>query len=40
MLSLAREGIGRLPEELLADAGYFSTKEVDGIEGTELFVAV
>ena len=39
MLSLAREGIGRLPEKLLADAGYFSTKEVDGIEGTELFVA-
>ena len=39
MLSLAREGIGRLPEKLLADAGYFSTKEVDGVEGTELFVA-
>jgi hypothetical protein len=39
MLSLAREGIGRLPEKLLADAGYFSTKEIDVIEGTELFVA-
>lgn len=39
MLSLAKEGIGRLPEKLLADAGYFSTKEVDGVEGTELFVA-
>ncbi len=32
-------GLGRLPEKLLADAGYFSTKEVDGVEGTELFVA-
>ena len=39
MLSLAGEGIGRLPEKLLADAGYFSAKEVDGVEGTELFVA-
>ena len=39
MLSLVRENIGRLPEELLADAGYFSTREVDSVEGTELFVA-
>lgn len=39
MLSRVREGIGRLPERLLADAGYFSTKEIDGIEGTDLFVA-
>jgi len=39
MLSLVREGIGRLPEKLLADAGYFSTKEVDGVDGTELFIA-
>lgn len=39
MLSLVRENIGRLPEKLLADAGYFSTREVDSVEGTELFVA-
>jgi transposase len=39
MLSLTREGIGRWPEKMLADAGYFSTKEVDGVVGTELFVA-
>ncbi|TFG54890.1 MAG: IS1182 family transposase, partial [Methanomassiliicoccus sp.] len=39
MLSLARENIGRLPEKLLANAGYFSTKEIDSIDGTELFVA-
>lgn len=39
MLSLVREGVGRLPERLLADAGYFSAKEVDGVKGTELFVA-
>ena len=39
MLSLVRENIGRLPERMLADAGYFSTKEEDSIEGTELFVA-
>ena len=37
--SQVRENIGRLPEKMLADAGYFSTKEVDGVEGTELFVA-
>lgn len=28
-----------LPEKLLADAGYFYTKEVDGVDGTELCVA-
>jgi hypothetical protein len=39
MLSLVREGIGRLPEKLLADAGYFSTREIDEVDGTELFVA-
>ena len=39
MFSQVRENLGRLPEKLLADAGYFSTKEIDGIEGTELFVA-
>jgi len=39
MLSLARENIGRLPEKLLADAGYFSTREIDGIRGIKLFVA-
>jgi transposase len=39
MLSLAREGIGRLPKKLLADAGYFTTKEVDGVVGTDLYIA-
>lgn len=39
MFSLVRKNLGRLPERLLADAGYFSTKEVDGVEGTELFIA-
>ena len=39
MFSQVRENLGRLPDKLLADAGYFSTKEVDGINGTELFVA-
>ena len=39
MLALVRENLGRPPEKLLADAGYFSTKEVDGVVGTELFVA-
>lgn len=39
MLSLAREGIGRLPKKLLADAGYFTTKEVDGVIGTDLYIA-
>ena len=39
MFSRVRENLGRSPEKLLADAGYFSTKEVDGVEGTELFVA-
>ena len=39
MFSQVRENLGRLPDKLLADAGYFSTKEVDGVEGTELFVA-
>ena len=39
MFSLVRENLGRLPEKLLADAGYFSTKEVDDVVGTELFVA-
>jgi hypothetical protein len=39
MFSQVRENLGRPPEMLLADAGYFSTKEIDGIEGTELFVA-
>ena len=39
MFSQVRENLGRLPERLLADAGYFSTKEVDGVVGTELFIA-
>jgi transposase len=39
MFSQVRENLGRLPEKLLADAGYFSTKEIDSIDGTELFVA-
>ena len=39
MFSQVRENLGRLPEKLLADAGYYSTKEVDGVVGTELFIA-